>query len=91
MRHFVKIGSSLRENMGNILIIFTLIMAPVLCFCKGMMEKSINLYIGYYILNMLVIIINSVYLVLCRPSLNKWELWVSLFLIIVALLWLYRS
>ena len=91
MRRLVKTKNNLEKNMSDILIFFTLIMAPTLCFFKDTMQASINLYLVYYIFNLLVIIINSIYLTWCQPSLNRWELWVSVFLIIVGLFWMYQS
>ena len=77
--------SVLGENIGNIIITYTLIVAPVICFFKDAVKQSVILSALYGIINVAFVIIAVIYLAACRPGFRKWELWVGIYLILIAL------
>ncbi len=74
--------STLGDNMGNIIIAYTLIVMPVIAFFKEAVLQSVILSALYGVMYVTFALAVVTYFVVCRPGFGKWELWVSLFLLL---------
>lgn len=84
MEHSAAPGwkSTLGDNMGNIIIAYTLIVMPVIHFYKEAVLQSMIFSALYGVMYVTFALAVVTYFAVCRPGLGKWELWVSLFLLL---------
>lgn len=90
-QYLSNIKSLISRNIENIIIVYTLIEAPISCFFKEAVRLTPVFSVIYDTINAMFIAVVIIYFATCNIGIRRWETWVAAFLLLVALYNLFFS
>lgn len=90
-QYLSNIKDLISRNIENIIIVYTLIEAPISCFFKEAVRLTPVFSVIYDTINAMFIAVVIIYFATCNIGIRRWETWVAAFLLLVALYNLFFS